>query len=56
MSKRYAIIGFGCAGYQALTALRESDMEAEIHVFFRSRRTAGQPHADHLLCRRAAPL
>ncbi len=33
MSKRYAIIGFGCAGYQALTALRESDMDAEIHVF-----------------------
>lgn len=33
MLKRYAIVGFGCAGYQALTALRESDMDAEIHVF-----------------------
>lgn len=33
MSKRYAIVGFGCAGYQALSALRESDMDAEIHVF-----------------------
>lgn len=31
--KRYAIVGFGCAGYQALTALRESDPGAEIHVF-----------------------
>lgn len=31
--KRYAIVGFGCAGYQALAALRESAMDAEIHVF-----------------------
>lgn len=31
--KRYAIVGFGCAGYHALSALRESDHEAEIHVF-----------------------
>ena len=33
MTKRYAIVGFGCAGYQALAALRESDMDAEIHVY-----------------------
>lgn len=33
MSHAYAIVGFGCAGYQALTALRESDSGAEIHVF-----------------------
>lgn len=33
MTKRYAIVGFGCAGYQALSALRESDADAEIHVF-----------------------
>ncbi len=33
MPHSYAIVGFGCAGYQALTALRESDMDAEIHVF-----------------------
>ena len=31
--KRYAIVGFGCAGYHALSALRESDRAAEIHVF-----------------------
>lgn len=31
--KRYAIVGFGCAGYQALAALREQDPAAEIHVF-----------------------
>ena len=45
MSKRYAIIGFGCAGYQALTALRESDMEAEIHVFS----DLGEPPANPML-------
>ena len=33
MNKRYAIVGFGCAGYQALSALRESACDAEIHVF-----------------------
>lgn len=33
MSKRYAVVGFGCAGYHALRALRESDAGAEIHVF-----------------------
>lgn len=31
--KRYAIVGFGCAGYHALSALRQSDANAEIHVF-----------------------
>lgn len=33
MTKRYAVVGFGCAGYQALTALRESDRDAEIHIY-----------------------
>ena len=33
MNKRYAIVGFGCAGYQALSTLRESACDAEIHVF-----------------------
>lgn len=33
MTKRYAIVGFGCAGYHALRTLRESDRSAEIHVF-----------------------
>ena len=31
--KRYAIVGFGCAGYHALEALRQSDSQAEIHVW-----------------------
>lgn len=31
--KRYAIVGFGCAGYHALAALREWEPEAEIHVY-----------------------
>ena len=33
MNKRYAIVGFGCAGYHALSALRECDPNAEIHVY-----------------------
>jgi 3-phenylpropionate/trans-cinnamate dioxygenase ferredoxin reductase subunit len=33
MTKQYAIVGFGCAGYQALCALRESDSSAQIHVW-----------------------
>ena len=33
MKKRCAIVGFGCAGYHALSALRECDPEAEIHVY-----------------------
>ena len=33
MKKRYAIVGFGCAGYHALSALRECDPNAEIHVY-----------------------
>ncbi len=31
--KRYAIVGFGCAGYHALCAIREHDTESEIHIF-----------------------
>lgn len=31
--KRYAIAGFGCAGYHALAALRRSAPDAEIHVW-----------------------
>lgn len=30
---RYAIVGFGCAGYQAAVGLRANDQKAEIHVF-----------------------
>jgi len=29
----YAIIGFGCAGYHALTAIREADKTGTIHVY-----------------------
>ena len=31
--RRFAIVGFGCAGYHALKALRASDPEAEIDVY-----------------------
>lgn len=43
MSKRYAIVGFGCAGYHALTALRESDLDAEIHVYSDSAEPPANP-------------
>ena len=43
--KRFAIIGFGCAGYQALTALRESSADAEIHIFS----DLGEPPANPML-------
>lgn len=43
--KKYAIVGFGCAGYQALTSLRESDAAAEIHVFS----DLGEPPANPML-------
>lgn len=31
--KRYAIIGFGCAGYNGLVGLRSAGFQGEIHVF-----------------------
>lgn len=31
--KRYAIVGFGCAGYSAARAIRQTDPAGEIHVF-----------------------
>lgn len=33
MGRRYAIVGFGCAGYHALEARARSDSQGEIHVF-----------------------
>lgn len=41
--KQYAIIGFGCAGYQALKALRESDPSCEIHVFSETNEAPANP-------------
>lgn len=31
--KRYAIVGFGCAGYNGAKAIRELDQDCEIHVY-----------------------
>ena len=31
--ERFAIIGFGCAGYHALEAIRETGCQAQIHVY-----------------------
>lgn len=31
--KRYAIVGFGCAGFHALKSLREAGFDGEIHIF-----------------------
>lgn len=33
MTKRFAIVGFGCAGYHALTAIRETDCDSVIDVY-----------------------
>ena len=33
---KYAIVGFGCAGYNAAAAIRSCDKNAEIHVFERT--------------------
>ena len=31
--KRFAIIGFGCAGYQALAAIRQAGCDAQVDVY-----------------------
>lgn len=31
--KRYAIVGFGCAGYNGAKAIREIDKQCEIHIY-----------------------
>lgn len=33
MSRRFAIIGFGCAGYHALEGIRQSDCHAQIDIY-----------------------
>lgn len=43
--KRYAIVGFGCAGYSAAQAIRQTDPTGEIHVFERT----GDPPANPML-------
>ncbi len=42
---RYAIIGFGCAGFNAARAIRTSDPDGEIHVFEKT----GDPPANPML-------
>ena len=41
--KRYAIIGFGCAGYSAAKAIRTREKEGEIHVFEATREAPANP-------------
>lgn len=31
--ERYAIVGFGCAGYNGLAGMREAGFEGEVHIF-----------------------
>ena len=31
--EKFAIIGFGCAGYHALTAIRESNSQASVDIY-----------------------
>lgn len=43
--KRYAIVGFGCAGYSGARALRRTDPSGEIHVW----EAGGEPPANPML-------
>lgn len=43
--EKYAIVGFGCAGYHAAKALRDSNFSGEIHVYERT----GEPPANPML-------
>lgn len=41
--KRYAIVGFGCAGYTAARAMRQAGYRGEIHVFERTQEPPANP-------------
>lgn len=41
--KRYAIVGFGCAGYHGAKAIREVDQECEIHIYERTQKPPSNP-------------
>lgn len=41
--KRYAIVGFGCAGYNGAKAIREVDKDSEIHVYERTSNPPSNP-------------
>ena len=41
--KRYAIIGFGCAGYSAAKALRQAGWQGELHVYERTLEPPANP-------------
>ncbi len=41
--KRYAIVGFGCAGYNGAKAIRQLDQECEIHVYERTDNPPSNP-------------
>ncbi len=41
--KRYAIVGFGCAGYNGAKAIRQMDKECEIHIYERTENPPSNP-------------
>lgn len=41
--ERYAIIGFGCAGYNALSAMRDAGFDGEIHIYSELREPPASP-------------
>ena len=41
--RRYAVVGFGCAGYYGAKALRRQDPQSEIHVYEPNSRTPFNP-------------
>ena len=54
--EKFAIIGFGCAGYHALTAIREYERPGVLSIIYGNRYAALQSNADHLLCGRKSSL
>ena len=41
--ERYAIVGFGCAGYHCARSLRENGFNGEIHVYTDTGRAPENP-------------
>ena len=41
--ERFAIVGFGCAGYNALRAIRKNGFEGEVHIYFDNDKPPANP-------------
>lgn len=54
--EKIAVIGFGCAGFRAVQAIRKAGCDAVIDVYSDTDIPPLYPHADHLLCQGRDPL